>query len=215
LRAGDAPELEVEFPMVLLGERALQSKVHHVAMANVAGARAATEHLLAGGRRHIALVGSYDAEGAGAGSLRTRGFLDALDAAGVQHDPSRTGAAIVWTRSTGAEAMRKILDRGIPIDAVFGLNDVLALGAMRVLFECGLRVPDDVAVVGFDDIDEARFSRPSLTTVQPGRIQIARTAVALLVKQLEGGLPAESTGEQFVADFTLELRESTTGLTGT
>ena len=213
LRAGDAPELEVDFPMVLLGERTLHSKVHHVAMANVAGARAATEHLLAAGRRRIALVGSYDAEGAGAGSLRTRGFLDALEAAGVQHDPARTGAAVVWTRSTGAEEMRQILDRGAPIDAVFGLNDVLALGAMRVLFERGMRVPEDVAVVGFDDIDDAQFSRPSLTTVQPGRRQIARTAVELLVKQLDGPLPAESAGEQFVADFTLELRESTTGLT--
>jgi DNA-binding LacI/PurR family transcriptional regulator len=215
LRAGDAPELEVEFPMVLLGERALHSKVHHVAMANVAGARAVTELLLASGRRRIALVGSYDVEGAGAGSLRTRGFLDALDAAGVRHESSRTGAAIVWTRSTGAEAMRQILDRGVEIDAVFGLNDVLALGAMRVLFERGLRVPDDVAVVGFDDIDDARFSRPSLTTVQPGRTQIAQTAVALLVQQLDGGLSAESAGEQFVADFKLELRESTAGLTGT
>ena len=215
LRAGDAPELEVGFPMVLLGERALHSKIHHVAMANVAGARAATEHLLAGGRRRIALVGSFDAEGVGAGSLRTRGFLDALDAAGVKHESSRTGSAIVWTRSTGADAMRQILDRGVAVDAVFGLNDVLALGAMRVLFERGLRVPEDVAVVGFDDIDDARFSRPSLTTVQPGRAQIAQTAVALLVQQLDGGLSAESAGERFVADFTLEIRESTTGLAGT
>ena len=111
--------------------------------------------------------------------------------------------------------MRQILDRGAPVDAVFGLNDVLALGAMRVLFERGLRVPDDVAVVGFDDIDDARFSRPSLTTVQSGRKQIARMAVELLVRQLDGDLRAGSAGEQFVADFTLELRESTTGLTGT
>lgn len=212
LRAADSPRLEVGFPMVLLGERSLHGKVHHVAMANVAGARAATEHLLAGGRRRIALVGSYDAGGAGAGSLRTRGFLDALDAAGVEHDPSRTGAAVVWTRSAGADAMRQILDRGVDIDAVFGLNDVLALGAMRVLFERGLRVPDDVAVAGFDDIDDARFSRPSLTTVQPGRTQIARTAVALLVKQLVGDASAEPGGEQFVADFALEVRESTTAL---
>jgi DNA-binding LacI/PurR family transcriptional regulator len=215
LRAGDAPELEVGFPMVLLGERALHSKIHHVAMANLAGARAATEHLLAGGRRRIALVGSFDAEGVGAGSLRTRGFLDALDAAGVKHESSRTGAAIVWTRSAGAAAMAQILDSGVQVDAVFALNDVLALGAMRVLFERGLRVPDDVAVVGFDDIDDARFSCPSLTTVQPGRTQIARTAVALLVQQLDGGLSTESAGERFVADFTLELRESTDGLTRT
>ncbi len=211
LREGDAAQLEVGFPMVLLGERTLHGGVQHVAMANRSGARAVTEHLLDAGRRRIALVGSYDEGGAGAGSLRTHGFLDALDAAGVRHDPARTGAAVGWTRSAGARAMREILDRGVEVDGVVGLNDVLALGAMRVLFERGLRVPEDVAVAGFDDIDEARFSRPSLTTVQPGRAEIARTAVDLLVRQLEGGSVDVAAGRSFVAGFTLQVRESTTG----
>lgn len=209
LRAEDAARLEVDYPLVLLGERALHGSVHHVAMANEAGARAVAQHLLERGRRLIAVIGSYDARGAGAGSLRTKGFLGALAEAGVEHDPARVGEALDWTRVTGAAAMREVLDRGVVIDAVFGLNDVLALGAMRVLFERGLRVPDDVAVAGFDDIEDGRFARPSLTTVQPGRSQIARTAVELLVDRLSGDQVASSGSAERVADFELLAREST------
>jgi DNA-binding LacI/PurR family transcriptional regulator len=209
LRAEDAAQLEVDYPVVLLGERPLHGGVPHVAMANAEGARAVAEHLLAAGRRRIALVGSYDERGPSAGSLRTRGFLAALEAAGVAHDPARTGEALAWTRATGAAAMRQVLDRGVEIDAVFGLNDVLALGAMRVLYERGLQVPEDVAVAGFDDIEDGRFARPSLTTVAPGRAQIARTAVTLLVERLTGGEPAAPA--ELVADFVLHVRESTGG----
>ncbi len=209
LRTADAARLEVEYPMVLLGERALHGGVPHVAMANAVGARAVAEHLLAVGRRRIALVGSYDEQGPSAGSMRTRGFLEVLDEAGIPHDPARTGEALAWTRETGAAAMRAVLDRGVEIDAVFGLNDVLALGAMRVLYERGLRVPDDVAVAGFDDIEDGRFARPSLTTVEPGRAQIARTAVALLVEHLSGA--GHAPAAELVADFRLHVRESTGG----
>jgi DNA-binding LacI/PurR family transcriptional regulator len=208
LRPGDAHQLEVSYPLVLLGERALHGDVHHVAMANVAGARSVAEHLLARGRHKIALIGSYDERGAGAGSLRTQGFLDALRAAGHEHDPARTGAALEWTRPTGAEAMRRILDAGVEVDAVFGLNDVLALGAMRVLFERGLRVPDDVAVAGFDDIEDGRYARPSLTSVYPGRAEIARTAVDLLSDRL-ADTPRHEEGQEVVVPHRLVVREST------
>ena len=207
LRPGDAPQLEVGYPLVLLGERALHGDVHHVSMANVAGATAVTEHLLGRGRRKIALVGSSDERGTSAGSLRTQGFRDALDAAGVGHDPARTGHALEWTRTTGADALRQVLDSGVEIDAVFGLNDVLALGAMRVLFERGLRVPDDVAVAGFDDVEDGRFSRPSLTTVQPGRAEIARAAVDLLMDRLSE-TPEHGQGTEIVVPHRLVIRES-------
>lgn len=210
LRAADAPVLEVDFPMVLLGERALHGRVPHVAMPNVAGARLATEHLLGLGRRRLALIGTFDREGVGAGALRTRGFLDALQDAGVEHDPRRTGEALAWTRTTGAEAMRAVLDRGVEVDGVVALNDVLALGAMSVLHDRGLRVPDDVAVTGFDDIEEGRFTRPGLTTIDPGRDLIARTAVDLLVDRLQNGpVPADRPAPEVVADCVLRIREST------
>lgn len=208
LRTGDSSVLEVGYPLVLLGERALHGDVHHVSMANVAGARAVAEHLLARGRRRIVVIGSHDERGAGAGYLRTQGFLQVLHDAGLRHDPARTGEALEWTRTTGADAMNRVLDRGVDFDAVFGLNDVLALGAMRVLYERGLRVPDDVAVAGFDDIEDGRFARPSLTTIQPGRDEIARTAVDLLMDRLSG-TPKHPGGAEVVVPHRLVVREST------
>lgn len=208
LREADSPLLEVDFPMVLLGERPLHGRVDHVSMANVDGARAVTEHLLGTGRGRIALIGSYDVGHTGAGSLRTQGFLEALDRAGLVHDPVRIGAATTWTRLSGARALREVLDRGVPVDGVFALNDALALGAMRELFERGLRVPEDVGVAGFDDIQEARFARPSLTTVDPGRLEIARQAVALLVDRVRHG-DGNRSGRRFTAGFSLAIREST------
>ena len=207
LRAVDGPRLQVDSPVVLLGERSLPAGVHHVSMANTEGARAATEHLLALGRRRIALVGTYDPDGVGAGLLRTRGFLEALADAGVEHNPVRTAAVHPWSRAGGARAMCDLLDRTSDVDAVFALNDVLALGVMRALYDAGIRVPEDVAVAGFDDIEEGRFARPSLTTVEPGRAEIARRAVALLVDGVETVGPATET----MAPFTLLVRESTAG----
>lgn len=208
LRGADAPVLEVGFPMVLLGERALNSHLPHVATANLAGAREVTRHLLATGRRRIAVIGSYDPDGTGAGSLRTRGVREALAEAGLEHDDALTGHALTWNRAAGAQAMQEVLDRAEQPDAVLGLNDALALGAMRVLYERGLDVPGDVAVAGFDDIEEGRFSRPSLTTVDPGRPQIARTAVRLLVERLAH---PDGEGAEVVVETTLRPRESTLG----
>ena len=90
---------------------------------------------------------------------------------------------------------------------MFCLNDLLALGAIRGLSEAGVRVPEDVAVVGFDDIEESRFSVPTLTTVAPDKAAIASAAVAYLARRLEHGLTAEP--EEVLVDFTLEVREST------
>ncbi len=205
LRGGDAPALEVDFPIVLLGERALHSQVPHVAMANADGARAATEHLLARHRRRIAVVGGFDESGTGAGSLRTAGVRAALADAGLRLDDALVGHAETWTRSTGADAMRSLLERGRPFDAVVGLNDVLALGAMRVLYERGVGVPDDVAVVGFDDSSWAAQSRPALTTVRQPVEQMAAEMARLLLEQIDAGGPLVRS---VIFEPTLVVRES-------
>jgi DNA-binding LacI/PurR family transcriptional regulator len=124
----------------------------------------------------------------------------------VPFDPELLGYTALWHRANGATSMHELLERGVEFDAVFGLNDTLALGAMRVLQEAGRRVPDDVAVIGFDDLDEARYSLPSLTTVDPGRVQIARTAVDVLVDRI-AGVDTEPRHEIF-ADFRIVERES-------
>ena len=86
----------------------------------------------------------------------------------------------------GLGRRRRIGAIGQPPDAVFCYNDLLAIGAMRTILNRGLRVPDDIAVVGFDDIEESRYSFPSLTTISPDKHEIARLAVAQLFKRLKG-----------------------------
>jgi len=82
-----------------------------------------------------------------------------------------------------------VLDSGQQVDGVVAFNDALALGALHELQVRGLRVPEDVAVVGFDDTEDARFSQPALTTVDAGRAEIARVAVDLLCERIAGGGP--------------------------
>lgn len=202
----DAAALDVSFPLVLLGERIFDGPADHVTMRNVEAARAATEHLLAQGRRRIAVVGAHEGEVLGSAALRLQGYRAALEAAGIAYDETIIGYTTLWHRANGADSMRELLARGGEFDAVFGLNDTLALGAMRVLQESGRRVPDDVAVVGFDGLDEAAYSIPSLTTVDPGRAWIAKTAVSTLLERIAGAV--EVPARTLLADYSILERES-------
>jgi DNA-binding LacI/PurR family transcriptional regulator len=207
MRQDDVDALDVPFPVVLLGERIFGAPADHVTMRNVEAARAATEHLIAQGRRRIAVVGAHDGEAVGSSSLRMQGYHEALEAAGIPYDDSIVGGAALWHRANGADSMREILARDVEFDAVFGLNDTLALGAMRVLLRSGFRVPEDVAVIGFDGLDEAKYSIPSLTTVDPGRSWIAKTAVSMLLARVAGEADAER--RTLFADFRIIEGEST------
>jgi DNA-binding LacI/PurR family transcriptional regulator len=204
----DRAAFDVDFPMVLLGERMFGSGHDHVTMHNVEAARAATAHLVSQGRRRIAMIGAHLGEQVGTAALRTQGYLQALEDAGIAPDPALIGEAGLWHRADGAEAMHRLLDSGTEIDAVFGLNDALALGAMHALHVRRVSVPDEVAVIGFDDIDEARYASPPMSSVSPGREEIATTAVQLLQARIaargEGWTPTS-----VVAGFEIVVREST------
>jgi DNA-binding LacI/PurR family transcriptional regulator len=205
----DKALFDVEFPMVLLGERIFGGPADHVTMNNVDAARAATQHLIDLGRRRIALIGTHPGETMGSAALRERGYRQALADAGIGFDPALLGDAGLWHRATGAEAMARLLDAGVEVDAVFGLNDAMALGALHVLHDRRIDVPGQVAVIGFDDIDEASYSSPPLTSVVPGREEIAQTAVKLLVDQIA----ADGSGRppvEIVAQFSIAVRGSTT-----
>lgn len=202
----DVAALNVSYPMVLLGERIFDGPTDHVTMRNVDAARAATEYLISLDRRRIAVIGAHDGEVIGSAALRLQGYREALDAADISYDDDIVGYATLWHRADGADAMRDMLARGADFDAVFGLNDTLALGAMRVLQEAGLRVPEDVAVVGFDGLDETAYSIPSLTTVDSGRDWIAATAVSTLLARISG--EADPAPRTLLSDFRILERES-------
>jgi DNA-binding LacI/PurR family transcriptional regulator len=206
----DAALIEQPYPIVLLGERIFGGPTDHVTMQNVEGARTATEYLLSTGRRRIALVGAHAGEVIGSAGLRLRGYSDALAAAGIPFDPTIIGYTDLWHRGDGATAMRKLLADGARFDAVFALNDTLALGAVRVLQEAGIRVPSDVAVIGWDNLDETQYSLPSLTTVDPGKGEIAATAVRALIERIDGRNAEPIPPREMLASFSIVQRESTT-----
>jgi len=204
------PDLDlfaVDYPLVVLGERVFGAPADHVTMNNVQAARAATVHLAATGRRRIAVIGAHEGEQLGSAALRTEGYRQGLAEAGLPFDPALVGEAGLWHRATGSQAMGAMLDAGIDVDAVFALNDALALGALHALHARGLDVPGDVSLLGFDDIDDVRYSVPSLTSVDPGSDQIARSAVDLLVERISG--PPERAFRRVVPASRIVGREST------
>lgn len=195
-------------PLVLLGERIHGGSADHVTIDNVAAARAATAHLAGLGRRRIAAIGDQRRSPGETARLRLAGYRQALEAAGLPVVDELAAQAADYHREDGAWAMAQLLELADPPDAVFCFNDLLALGALRTLLDRGLRVPEDVALVGFDDIEDGRFSTPTLTTIAPDKADIAAQAVELLVRRLgdESREPREA-----YADYTLLARESTLG----
>ncbi|MFJ4262791.1 LacI family DNA-binding transcriptional regulator [Paenarthrobacter nicotinovorans] len=193
-------------PLVLLGEYVQDPRLDMVLIQNQEAAAAITTHLLAGGRRRIAVLGAADGDTTGSAGLRLSGYKAALADAGVEYDPTLL-VRCEWRRDGGAGAIARLLDGGAEFDAVFGLNDALALGALHELLVRGKKVPQEIAVAGFDDIEEARFASPSLTTVAPGRAEIAERAVELLIERIESDRESADVS-QLEAAFELRIRHS-------
>jgi DNA-binding LacI/PurR family transcriptional regulator len=159
------------------------------------------------GRARIAFVGAHPDANREPAHLRLRGYREALAAAGLPFDESLVATTTQFGRSDGADGMRRLLDLPAPPDAIFAYNDLIAFGAMRTLGEHGLRIPEDIAVVGFDDVEEGRFSNPTLTTISPDKETIGRLAVDLLIARVEGRTTEPPREVQ--PPFQLVLREST------
>lgn len=160
-----------------------------VGAANWQGGVTATEHLLGLGHERVAVIAGH--RRALCSGARVAGYRSALSAAGLRHRPE-------YVRHAGFDAaaaqrrMRELLALSEPPTAVFVCSDRMALGVYEALAERGLRVPDDVSVVGFGDLPEARWSAPALTTVRQPLAEMAATALGLLVRMMDGDHP-EST----------------------
>jgi len=196
-------------PLVLLGERGAGGSLDHVAIDNVAASTAATAHLVATGRQRIAAIGVQPHLRNDTARLRLEGYRAALVASGLTVREALQVPVRTLHRPDGAAAMARLLDAEdprAPLDGVFCFTDELALGAMRTLAERGRRVPEDVAVVGFDDIEDGRWSVPSLTTIAPDKEQVARLALDCLAERITD---PGAEGRDLVAGHSLQLREST------
>lgn len=220
LTAHDLSIREDSTPLVLLGERIHGDVADHVVIDNVGAAWVATEHLIGRGRRRVAAVGAQQQLPTGTTAhLRLRGYREALAAAGIPVEERMVRQVDQFHRADGYRAMRDLLALDEVPDAVFCFNDTLALGALRAAAEAGVRVPEEVAVIGFDDIEDGRFSHPTLSTISPDKQEIARMAVELVQASLEYELnhehrPPGSTARppsEVVAHYELVVRESTGG----
>ncbi|WP_030490275.1 LacI family DNA-binding transcriptional regulator [Micromonospora chokoriensis] len=193
-------------PLVLIGEGVHDVPHDHIAIDNVAASQAAIQHLVEIGRRRIAFIGAAGGDRQSA-HLRMRGYRDALASYSLPFRSELVARTDEFSRLEGMRTMRDLLALDDPPDAVFAYNDLIAIGAFRALAEAGCRVPEDVAVVGIDDIEEGRFSSPTLTTIAPDKEEIGRLAVRRLVARIEGTEVAAPLTVQ--TPFRLVRREST------
>ncbi|MDY0914553.1 LacI family DNA-binding transcriptional regulator [Rathayibacter festucae] len=192
-------------PLVLLGDRFSGTPADHVTMANADAARTMTDHLIDRGHRRIAVVGAHRGDHTSSAGLRLQGHREALLRHGIEYDEDLIRYTDGWHRLDGVESTAALLESGTDFDAVFALNDMLALGAMSTLRARGITVPEDVSVVGFDDIEEARYTLPALTTIDPGTATIARASVERLLARIAGD---SSRPERLKSPFTIQLRGS-------
>lgn len=194
-----------ERPVVFLGEDS-HSGFDQVMIDNFAASEEAVTHLVKQGRRRIAAIGAETRRPASS-TIRLAAYQHALEAAGLEFDPELVGYVGAFRRPDGAKAMAALLTLADPPDAVFCFSDPLALGAMRALHEHNLRIPADIAVVGFDDIEDGHYTTPTLTSISPDKHFIASKTLDLLTARLEGSHVGPAT---YSAPYKLMIRESST-----
>jgi DNA-binding LacI/PurR family transcriptional regulator len=215
-------------PFVIAGDWLAHGRADVVTMPNVDAARVATGKLLDQGRRRIALLGAPAGEPdlqtlrsatEGTSDLRAKGYAQAFTDRGLEVPWDLLLPVEDLTYQCGADAIAPLSggqdagghDAGPPtgpaedVDAIVCLNDALALGAVHALVGAGRRVPEDVSVIGFDNIPEGGFFTPELTTIDPHMDDYARAAVDMLMERIEGYTGPART---YTTDFDLVVRRS-------
>lgn len=192
----NAAFLQVNVPSVLLttpAEGLGFEQLSSVTTDDVAGAECAVRHLLEHGHREIGVVGG-SLEGRDTSGLRYEGCLRALSQAGISFDKNTYYEKARFSFASAYRAMGRLLDKAPGITAVFTMSDVMAVGAIRALHDRGMRVPEDISVVGYDGIELAEYYSPKLATVRQSQEQLAARGVELLIDRIEnGGGPVHET----------------------
>ncbi|WBB62035.1 LacI family DNA-binding transcriptional regulator [Streptomyces sp. WMMC500] len=213
----DFRALPRSLPVVLAGASVRSQSIDSIAADTHAAGRSVARHLLARGRRCPAVIRPADTHWPAEYDARYRGFAAGLADAGLALPDRHVITTDVNSFAAGAHAAQALYPELPEVDALFALGDSLALGALRGLCVTGRRVPRDVAVVGFGNIEHSAHSNPTLTTVDPGRLAIAEQAVALIADRVEAnsagqeraGTPDLRPPRRFTVDFRLIEREST------
>jgi LacI family transcriptional regulator, galactose operon repressor len=186
--ATNSPEPAVELdsygmPLVVLDRTASEVQAPAVISDNFLGGYLVTKHLIELGHRVLGCITRPEA--LHHSSERLRGFQAAL----VEHDIDLDDSLIMrggFHLEDGRAAAEQLVRHSLSPSAIFAYNDIMAIGALRAAYEMGLKVPDDLSIVGFDDIPQAAFTCPALTTVSQPKIEMGRQGVAILVDMLHG-----------------------------
>ncbi len=200
------PPADIEVPLVYLTMEA-RNNLSIVTMDNYLGGRMAMSHLLEQGYRKIAhICGPLDWWES---RQRMAAWRDALTEAGLESDDSHCVEGN-WSSASGALAMEKLFDQYPAMDSIFVANDQMALGAMQFFAEKRMRIPEDIGMVGFDNIAESAFFSPALTTVQQDQNHVAKIAIAELIKIIESGWQELDpvTPKSIILSPTLIVRQS-------
>ncbi|MEV0917694.1 LacI family DNA-binding transcriptional regulator [Streptomyces sp. NPDC049967] len=193
---------QLGMPAVMNGRRSAAEPLPSVDSDNFEGARGAVQHLVSRGRRSIATItGRLDVY---ASQGRLDGYRKALADAGLEPD-ERLIAPADFSEEGGVRAMRELLARRPDVDAVFAASDLMAAGARQVLREAGRRIPDDVALIGFDDSAVARHMDPALTSVRQPIEEMGRTMTRVLLDLIAG---ESDERPQIVLPTELVVRDS-------
>ena len=214
-QAGDkhlAEMIESGFKVVCIGRDFHHKDSDWVAADNKRGGFEATQHLIDLGHKKIGFIGTNLS--GGASLKRFQGYLDALKQSGIEIDerlisgsPDSGEAPGYSTEKVGYEAMKRLLSLPNRPTAVFARNDFTAIGAMTAIKEFGLRIPQDIAIVGFDDIPVAVHTFPRLTTVRQPTLKQGSIAAEMLLKRIESAEPPER--DEQILQCELIIREST------
>jgi DNA-binding LacI/PurR family transcriptional regulator len=208
-RSDDAqlPELiQRNFPMVLLGfphRLGLDAHTHILETDGRSAARSATAHLIRLGHRSIAHI-TFSQQQYYATQDRYEGYRSALAEAGLRFD-SRLVRYGNYSAESGHAAMRDLLNQKRLPSALFAGNDTIAIGAMAAIHQHGLRIPEDIAVVGYDDIPTAPYTIPPLTTIRTSAVQHGQLAVQRLSQLIRGEQPSD---HRVFLETPLIVRES-------
>jgi DNA-binding LacI/PurR family transcriptional regulator len=194
-----------KIPIVFINEQKPGKTMHFVSIDDVHGAQLAVEHLIALGHRRIGYVGVTNH--AKSNQYRLKGYQDALAAAGIASDP-----ALIFTSNNikddvkvGEASLEPLLAAGAT--AVFCFNDTTAMGLLAACHRRGIFVPDNLSIIGFDDIDMAAYTIPPLTTIRQPRFELGQRAMQMMLALLGGREP-----ENRIVSGELVVRQSTARL---